>query len=47
MKTPKDVDSYIAAAPKEVRATLIELRRVIKKRSAKCFGAHQLRHAVL
>lgn len=30
MKTPKDVDSYIAAAPKEVRATLTELRRVIK-----------------
>jgi len=30
MKTPKDVDSYIASAPKEVRATLIELRRVIK-----------------
>src|SRR5262245_45559784 len=30
MKTPKDVDSYIAAASKEVPATLIELRRVIK-----------------
>ena len=30
MKTPKDVDAYIAAAPKEVRVTLIELRRVIK-----------------
>ena len=30
MKTPKDVDSYIAAAPKEVRAQLTELRRVIK-----------------
>ena len=30
MKTPKDVDSYIAAAPKEVRATLAELRRVIR-----------------
>ena len=30
MKKPKDVDSYIAAAPKEVRAKLTELRRVIK-----------------
>ena len=30
MKTPKDVDSYIATAPKEVRATLTELRRVIR-----------------
>ncbi len=30
MKKPKDVDAYIAAAPKEVRATLTELRRVIK-----------------
>lgn len=30
MKTPKDVDSYIEAAPKEIRATLTELRRVIK-----------------
>ena len=30
MKTPKDVGSYIAAAPEEVRATLTELRRVIK-----------------
>jgi uncharacterized protein YdhG (YjbR/CyaY superfamily) len=30
MKKPKDVDSYIAAAPKEVRTKLIELRRVIK-----------------
>jgi uncharacterized protein YdhG (YjbR/CyaY superfamily) len=31
MKTTKDVDSYIAESPKEVRATLIELRGVIKK----------------
>ena len=30
MKTPKDVDSYIAAAPKEIRVALIELRRTIK-----------------
>lgn len=30
MKTPQNVDSYIAAAPEEVRATLTELRRVIK-----------------
>jgi uncharacterized protein YdhG (YjbR/CyaY superfamily) len=30
-KTPKDVDVYIAGMPKEVRGTLIELRRVIKK----------------
>ena len=35
MKTPKDVDSYIAAAPKEVRATLTELRRVIKNAAPK------------
>ena len=35
MKTPKDVDSYIAAAPKEVRATLNELRRVIKNAAPK------------
>src|SRR5262245_61495543 len=35
MKTPKDVDSYIAAAPKEVRAMLIELRRVIKSAAPK------------
>lgn len=30
MEKPKDVDSYIATAPKEVRATLSELRRVIR-----------------
>ncbi len=30
MKTYKDVDSYIAGSPQEVRDTLIELRRVIK-----------------
>ncbi len=30
-KTPKDVDEYIAETPKEVRGTLAELRRVIKK----------------
>lgn len=35
MKTLKDVDSYIAAAPKEVRATLTELRRVIKNAAPK------------
>ena len=30
MKKPKDVDSYIAAAPEEVRTTLTELRRIIQ-----------------
>ena len=35
MKKAKDVDSYIAAAPKEVRPTLIELRRVIKNAAPK------------
>jgi len=30
-KTPIDVDTYIAGMPKEVRGTLDELRRVIKK----------------
>jgi uncharacterized protein YdhG (YjbR/CyaY superfamily) len=35
MKRPNDVDSYIAAAPKELRATLAELRRVIKKAAPK------------
>ena len=30
-KTPKDVDTYIAGEPKEVRGTLVKLRRVIKK----------------
>ena len=30
MKKPKDVDAYIAAAPKEVRGKLKELRKVIK-----------------
>ena len=35
MKTPQDVDSYIAAAPKEVRATLTELRRVIRSAAPK------------
>ena len=35
MKTHKDVDSYIAAAPEEVRAMLAELRRVIKKAAPK------------
>ena len=29
--TPKDVDAYIAAAPKEVRGKLKELQTVIKK----------------
>ncbi len=28
---PKDVDAYIAAAPKEVQAKLAELRAIIKK----------------
>ena len=31
MKRPKDVDAYIAAAPKEVQGKLKELRAVIKK----------------
>jgi uncharacterized protein YdhG (YjbR/CyaY superfamily) len=35
MKTPKDVDAYIAAAPEQVRATLTELRRVIKDAAPK------------
>lgn len=35
IKTPKDVDSYIREAPKEVRGTLIALRRVIKKAAPK------------
>lgn len=35
MKTPKDVDSYIEQAPKEVRATLAELRTVIKRAAPK------------
>lgn len=30
MKTAEDVDAYIEGAPEEVRATLTELRRVIK-----------------
>ena len=30
-KTPKDVDTYIAGMPKEVRGTLAELRCVVKK----------------
>jgi uncharacterized protein YdhG (YjbR/CyaY superfamily) len=29
-KTGKDVDTYIQAAPKEVRAKLLQLRRIIK-----------------
>ena len=29
-KTGKDVDAYIEAAPKEVRARLVQLRRIIK-----------------
>lgn len=28
-KTPHDVDAYIAAAPKEARAQLVRLRRII------------------
>lgn len=35
MKSPKDVDSYIEGAPKEIRATLVELRRVIKHAAPK------------
>lgn len=31
MEKPKDVDAYIAAAPKEVQSKLNELRAVIKK----------------
>lgn len=31
MKTPKDVDSYIAQASEDVRPILTELRRIIKK----------------
>ena len=31
MKKPKDVDTYIASAPPEVRAKLRELRAVIRK----------------
>lgn len=30
MKTPKDVDAYIAGTPKEVRGKLVKLRAVIK-----------------
>ena len=29
-KIPKDIDAYIAAAPKEVRAKLVQLRKIIK-----------------
>jgi uncharacterized protein YdhG (YjbR/CyaY superfamily) len=36
MKKPlKDVDAYIAGMPREVRGTLAELRRVIKKAAPK------------
>lgn len=35
MKTPQDVDAYIASAPEKVRATLAELRRVIKSAAPK------------
>ena len=34
-KAPKDVDEYIAEMPEEVRGTLVELRRVIKKAAPK------------
>ena len=30
MKRPKSVDAYIEAAPREVRAKLVQLRRIIK-----------------
>ena len=35
MKTFKDVDSYIAEAPEEIRDRLVELRRVIQKAGPK------------
>ena len=35
METPKDVESYIAGALKEVRDTLAELHRAIKKAAPK------------
>lgn len=35
MKQFNDVDSYIAESPKELRSTLIELRRVIKSAAPK------------
>ena len=35
MKRPKDVDAYIAAAPKEVQGKLKELRAVIRKTAPK------------
>jgi uncharacterized protein YdhG (YjbR/CyaY superfamily) len=34
-KAPKDVDEYIMGTPKEVRGTLVKLRRVIKKAAPK------------
>ena len=30
-KTPKDVDAYIAGAPKEVQGKLKELRKIIRE----------------
>jgi len=35
MKKPKDVDSYIKAAPREARAKLLELRKIIKTTAPK------------
>lgn len=35
MKKPKDVDSYIESAPKEVRAKLVQLRKIIKTTAPK------------
>jgi uncharacterized protein YdhG (YjbR/CyaY superfamily) len=34
-KSPKDVDSYIEAAPREARAKLIQLRKIIKATAPK------------
>jgi uncharacterized protein YdhG (YjbR/CyaY superfamily) len=35
MKRPKDVDSYIKAAPREAQAKLVELRKIIKTTAPK------------
>jgi uncharacterized protein YdhG (YjbR/CyaY superfamily) len=35
MKKPKDVDAYIAAAPREARAKLVQLRKIIKTTAPK------------
>ena len=34
-KTPKNVDAYIEAAPKEARAKLVQLRKIIKATAPK------------